>query len=208
MATRSKEKAEKAIASLKEATGKEALFHELDLSSLASVKKSAEEFLAKEHELHILFNNAYVAYSLLSVQSLIPPCELSGVMIPPPNLVTKEGYDLQFGTNVVGHFYFTELLMPALIAGVSSSPDHHTRIITTSSSSAYMGKLNYDTFKDGPARKKLARSDLYNQSKLVCYPLRVSLLVRVLTIWHHRPTLLLRTRLQSATPTRASSLFL
>ncbi|KAL1946144.1 hypothetical protein VTO73DRAFT_15271 [Trametes versicolor] len=147
MATRSKEKAEKAIASLKEATGKEALFHELDLSSLASVKKSAEEFLAKEYELHILFNNA-------------------GVMIPPPNLVTKEGYDLQFGTNVVGHFYFTELLMPALIAGVSSSPDHHTRIITTSSSSAYMGKLNYDTFKDGPARKKLARSDLYNQSKL------------------------------------------
>lgn len=129
-------------------------------------------------------------------------------MIPPPNLVTKEGYDLQFGTNVVGHFYFTELLMPALIAGVSSSPDHHTRIITTSSSSAYMGKLNYDTFKDGPARKKLARSDLYNQSKLVCYAPRVSLLDCLLTIWHCRPTPLSRTRLRSAMPTRALSPFL
>lgn len=75
MATRSKEKAEKAIASLKEATGKEAIFHELDLSSLASVKKSAEEFLAKEHELHILFNNACVAYPLLHARTLNPaPC--------------------------------------------------------------------------------------------------------------------------------------
>lgn len=63
MASRSKDKAEKAIASLKEATGKEALFHELDLSSLASVKKSAEEFLTKEHELHILYNNACVPQS-------------------------------------------------------------------------------------------------------------------------------------------------
>lgn len=44
--------------SLKVATGKEAIFLELDLSSLASVKKSAQEFLRKEHELHILFNNA------------------------------------------------------------------------------------------------------------------------------------------------------
>ena len=58
MASRSKDKAEKAIASLKEATGKEPLFLELDLADLSSVKKSAEEFLSKEHELHILFNNA------------------------------------------------------------------------------------------------------------------------------------------------------
>ncbi|EIW52321.1 NAD-P-binding protein [Trametes versicolor FP-101664 SS1] len=147
MASRSKDKAEKAIAALKEATGKEALFHELDLSSLASVKKSAEEFLTKEHELHILYNNA-------------------GVMIPPVDQLTKDGYDLQFGTNVVAHFYFTELLMPALLAGVASSPDHHARVIYTSSSAAYIGKLRYDTFKDSPARRKLARDALYSQSKL------------------------------------------
>ncbi len=58
MASRNKAKADAAIASLKEATGKEAIFLELDLSSLASVKKSAQEFLSRERELHILFNNA------------------------------------------------------------------------------------------------------------------------------------------------------
>ena len=58
LAARSKSKAEAAIKSLKEATGKEAIFLELDLSSLDSVKKAADEFLSKEHELHVLFNNA------------------------------------------------------------------------------------------------------------------------------------------------------
>ena len=60
LAARSKAKADAAIKSLKEVTGKEAIFLELDLSDLVSVKRSAEEFLSKEHELHILFNNACV----------------------------------------------------------------------------------------------------------------------------------------------------
>ncbi|KAI0642874.1 NAD-P-binding protein [Trametes meyenii] len=147
LAARNKTKAEAAIASLKEATGKEAIFLELDLSSLASVKKAAQEFLSKEHELHILFNNA-------------------GVMFPPIDQVTKEGYDLQWGTNVVGHFYLTELLKRALFAGAESSPDHHARVVTTSSSGAYGGALRYDTFKDGPQRKKSSGDVLYYQSKL------------------------------------------
>lgn len=58
VAGRSREKAEKAIALLKHQTGKNALFLELNLASLASIKKAAAEFLAKENELHILFNNA------------------------------------------------------------------------------------------------------------------------------------------------------
>ena len=58
LAARSKNKAEAAIAELKASTGKEAIFLELDLSSLVSVRKAAEEFLSKERELHILFNNA------------------------------------------------------------------------------------------------------------------------------------------------------
>ncbi|KAI0330505.1 NAD-P-binding protein [Cubamyces sp. BRFM 1775] len=146
MASRSKAKAETAIASLKEATGKEALFFELDLSSLASVKKAAQEFLGKEHELHILFNNA-------------------GLMWPPVSQTTKDGYDLQFGTNVLGPFYFTKLLMPALIAGAASSPDHHARVVTTSSSAAYIDTLRWDTFKDTPQRRKMSTETLYNQSK-------------------------------------------
>ncbi|PIL34948.1 hypothetical protein GSI_02735 [Ganoderma sinense ZZ0214-1] len=146
LAARSKEKAEKAIASLKEATGKEAIFLELDLGSLSSVKKSVDEFLSKEKELHILFNNA-------------------GVMWPPMDMLTKDGYDLQWGTNVVGHYYFTELLMPALLAGVKSSPDQHARVITTASSGAYFDTLHWDTFKDTPERKKQSTQTLYFQSK-------------------------------------------
>ena len=58
LAARSKGKADKVIASLKEQTGKEPTFLELDLSDLSSVKQCAEEFLRRESELHILFNNA------------------------------------------------------------------------------------------------------------------------------------------------------
>jgi len=146
LAARSKKNADAAIEDLKEKTGKEAIFLELDLSDIASVRKAAEEFLSKENELHILFNNA-------------------GVMTPPADMVTKDGYDLQFGTNVVGHFLFTELLMPALLAGVQTSPDHHARVVTTSSSAAYLYTLNWDAFRDGPVRKKMSIQYLYAQSK-------------------------------------------
>ena len=88
-------------------------------------------------------------------------------MMPPDYPVTKEGYDLQFGTNVIGPWYFTELLMPALLAGVQTSPDHHARVVTTSSSGAYLGTIDFDTFKDTPKRRKLNAGDLYAQSKLV-----------------------------------------
>ncbi|KAI0686994.1 NAD(P)-binding protein [Earliella scabrosa] len=147
IATRSKEKAEAAIASLKQVTGREAFFIRMDLASLASVKKAAAEFMSKELELHVLFNNA-------------------GVMYPPIDQLTKDGYDLQWGTNVVGHWYLTELLMPALLAGVKTSPDHHARVITTSSSGAYLETLHWDTFKDTPARRKMTDQMLYFQSKL------------------------------------------
>ena len=82
-------------------------------------------------------------------------------------MLTKDGYDLQFGTNVVGPHLFTELLMPALLAGVKSSSDGHVRVITTSSSTAYVGTIQWDTFKDGPARRKLSSGLHYAQSKLV-----------------------------------------
>jgi len=146
MASRSKEKADAAISELKAQTGKEAIFLELDLSSLASIRKAAEEYLSKEHELHVLFNNA-------------------GVMWPPTELLTADGYDLQFGTNVLGHFFFAKLLIPALIAGKESSPDHHTRIVHTSSSAAYQYTLNWESFKDSPARRKMSTTNLYSQSK-------------------------------------------
>ncbi|KAF9817523.1 hypothetical protein IEO21_03374 [Rhodonia placenta] len=146
MATRNKRKAEEAIAELNERTGRLAIYLELDLSSLSSVKRAAEEFMSKEKKLHILFNNA-------------------GVMWSPREMLTAEGYDMQFGTNVLGHFYLTALLMPALLAGRDSSPDGYVRVITTSSSAAYRYTLNWDSFKAGAARRKMSPRTLYCQSK-------------------------------------------
>ncbi|GJE89083.1 NAD(P)-binding protein [Phanerochaete sordida] len=146
LAARSRPKAEAALKDLKEATGKDAIFLELDLSSLASVRKTANEFLDKERALHILFNNA-------------------GVMNPPIEELTPEGYDLQFGTNVLGHWYLTELLLPALRAGAASAPDGFARVVTTSSSGAHLaGPIVWEAFREHPSRRKI---NLYYQSKLL-----------------------------------------
>ena len=80
--------------------------------------------------------------------------------------VTADGYDMQFGTNVVGHFLLTQLLLPALLKGKETSGDGHARVITTSSPYAYIGHLDFETFKDGPERQKLSTEALYQQSKL------------------------------------------
>ncbi|RXW24439.1 hypothetical protein EST38_g1427 [Candolleomyces aberdarensis] len=148
IAARSQEKTEKAIQDLKNETGKEAIFLKLDLASLNAIKAAAEEFLSKETELHVLFNNA-------------------GVMVPPIDDLTADGYDLQFGTNTLGHFYFTKLLLPALLKGAKSSPDGTARVVNTSSSaSLFASKINFDTLKDSPARRKSGPNRLYMQSKL------------------------------------------
>ena len=90
-------------------------------------------------------------------------------MLPPIDWLTTDGYDLQFGTNVLGHFYFTELLMPALLSARKTSPDGHARVITTSSSASYLDILHFESFKDGPERRKIGSTHLYNQSKHVRY---------------------------------------
>ncbi|KAH8082426.1 NAD(P)-binding protein [Cristinia sonorae] len=147
LACRNKDKAHAAISRLKEATTKVAIFLELDLGSLASVRRAAQEFLSLEKELHVLFNNA-------------------GVMFPPIGQLTSDGYDLQLGTNVLGHFYLTQLLMPALKAGKLTSPDGYARIVTVSSSGSYFYGINWDTFVDGPKRRRMGTKNLYFQSKL------------------------------------------
>jgi hypothetical protein len=87
-------------------------------------------------------------------------------MNPPVELLTKEGFDLQFGTNVLGHWYFTELLMPALLA--ASSAEAKSRVITVSSNGAYMARnISHATLTDGEARRRMSHFLLYPQSKLV-----------------------------------------
>jgi len=148
IAVRNEEKAKSAITELKEQTGKEAIFLKLDLADLKSIKASAQEFTSKEPKLDVLFNNA-------------------GVMVPPIEQLTTQGYDLQFGTNVLGHFYLTKLLLPTLLAAAETSPDGKARIVNTSSSAhVFSSGIDFNTLKEGPARKKKGTQGLYCQSKL------------------------------------------
>ena len=89
-------------------------------------------------------------------------------MKPPVEMLTDDGYDLQFGTNVVGHFYFTKLIMPALLAAAATSSDGTARVVNTSSNGHWFGDLDYNTFRDSPARRKKSPMTLYGQSKTVC----------------------------------------
>ncbi|KAG8998200.1 hypothetical protein FRB94_007171 [Tulasnella sp. JGI-2019a] len=149
MASRSRERAEAAIQELKKITGREAIFLELDLANLDAVTRSAQEFKGKEYALHILFNSG-------------------GVMNPPVDLVTHDGYDLQFGTNVLGHAHFTLCLIPELEAGAKSSPDGKARIVNTSSITTYFNTapwIRWGTLRDGPERRAMRTRALYCQSK-------------------------------------------
>ncbi|MEO8737476.1 MAG: SDR family NAD(P)-dependent oxidoreductase, partial [Edaphobacter sp.] len=94
LACRDRRKGEAALARLTEevpGTGSELAI--LDLASLASVHDFAEHELRERRPIHILINNA-------------------GVMAPPKREQTADGFELQFGTNVLGHFALTGLLMP------------------------------------------------------------------------------------------------
>jgi retinol dehydrogenase-12 len=99
---------------------------------------------------------------------------IRGVMNSPVEMLTDDGYDLQFGTNVLGHFYFTKLVMPTLLAAAASSPGGTARVVNTSSNGHWLAGLDYNTFKDSPARRKKNTRILYGQSKTVGYLFIVS----------------------------------
>ncbi|KAF9232100.1 hypothetical protein BU15DRAFT_81613 [Melanogaster broomeanus] len=143
---RSKSKGEATLTELKSNTGRDAHILLMDLANLKSVKAAAEEFLSKETQLNVLFNNA-------------------GVMAPPIDQLTDDGYDLQFGTNVLGHFYLTKLVLPVLLSTAKSAPDGIARVVNTSSNGHWFGNLKFDTWRDGPARRKQSKFSLYGQSK-------------------------------------------
>jgi len=115
----------------------------LDLASLASVRSFAEKELAQRRPLHILINNA-------------------GVMAPPKRLETADGFELQFGTNVLGHFALTALLMPALEQAAAESADR-PRVVTIASIAHKRGQLN---FGDLQSTKSYSPMRAYQQSKL------------------------------------------
>ncbi|KAI0644742.1 NAD-P-binding protein [Trametes meyenii] len=147
MASRNETKALVAIAELQRETGRQATFLKMDLADLKSVKAAAQEFMSKETKLHVLYNSG-------------------GVMFPPVEQLTADGYDLQFGTNVLGHFYLTQLLIPLLLSGVSHSPEGKARVINTSSvGHASASGIDFDTLRGHPKRKKMGTQKLHFQSK-------------------------------------------
>ncbi|MGB8357750.1 MAG: oxidoreductase [Bacteroidales bacterium] len=111
----------------------------LNLNDLADVNHFAQQFRDKYDRLDILINNA-------------------GIMVPPYRK-TKDGFESQFGTNYLGHFALTGLLMPVLLATPLS------RVVTTSSIAARKAKIRFDNL-DGS--KGYERMRFYRQSKLAC----------------------------------------
>jgi NAD(P)-dependent dehydrogenase (short-subunit alcohol dehydrogenase family) len=110
---------------------------DLDLASLASVRGFAEKFLSAHTRLDVLCNNA-------------------GVMAL-PRRETADGFEMQLGTNHLGHFALTGLLLDALLATPGS------RVVTTSSTMHKIGRIDFD---DLHSRRSYGRWRAYGQSKL------------------------------------------
>ncbi len=109
----------------------------LDLASLASVREAADEIRASHDRLDLLINNA-------------------GLMMPPRG-VTADGFELQLGTNHLGHFALTGLLLDRLL------PVGGSRVVTVSSNAHRTGRINFD---DLQSQRRYRKMTAYAQSKL------------------------------------------
>jgi NAD(P)-dependent dehydrogenase (short-subunit alcohol dehydrogenase family) len=109
----------------------------LDLASLASIRAFAEAFLARHPRLDVLCNNA-------------------GVMALPYR-ETADGFEMQLGTNHLGHFALTGLLLPALLAAPGA------RVVNVSSSAHRAGRMRFD---DLHGKRGYRKWPAYAQSKL------------------------------------------
>ncbi len=117
---------------------------QLDLSSVASVRTAAAEFLAKSPSLNVLVCNA-------------------GIMMNPTREETADGFEMQLATNYLGHFLLFYLLKDALLEG--STPEFNSRLVNVSSAAHHASEIIFDDFnltKDGAYEASKA----YGQSKL------------------------------------------
>ncbi|ADG77336.1 Short-chain dehydrogenase/reductase SDR OS=Tsukamurella paurometabola (strain ATCC 8368 / DSM/ CCUG 35730 / CIP 100753 / JCM 10117 / KCTC 9821 / NBRC 16120/ NCIMB 702349 / NCTC 13040) OX=521096 GN=Tpau_0699 PE=3 SV=1 [Tsukamurella paurometabola] len=109
----------------------------LDLSSLASVGELGQRLLTDGRPIHLLINNA-------------------GVMTPPTRQVTADGFELQFGTNHLGHFALVAHLLPLLRAG-------NARVTSQISIAANERSINWD---DLNWERSYNGGGAYSQSKI------------------------------------------
>ena len=91
----------------------------LDVADLDSVRRFAAEFLSEDRPVDLLINNA-------------------GVMAIPERRTTPQGFEMQFGTNHLGHFALTGLLLPALLR------EPESRVVTVASIAHKGGRLNFE----------------------------------------------------------------
>jgi NAD(P)-dependent dehydrogenase (short-subunit alcohol dehydrogenase family) len=130
-----------AVAAIRRAVpGAQVRFGEVDLSSLASVATFAARLASEQDSLDLLINNA-------------------GVMTPPQRRETRDGFELQFGTNYLSHFALTAQLMPLLRKGRAP------RVVTVGSIAARRGAIDFD---DLQAERSYRAFHVYAQSKLAC----------------------------------------
>jgi NAD(P)-dependent dehydrogenase (short-subunit alcohol dehydrogenase family) len=139
MAVRTEEKGHAAADEIRgDVPGASLEVRRIDLADLASVHAFAEGILSDGHQLDVLINNA-------------------GVMAVPQRMTTADGFELQFGSNFLGPFALTNLLLPHLLS--SESP----RVTTMASGAANFGSIH---FRDLQSAESYSSVGAYSQSKL------------------------------------------
>jgi retinol dehydrogenase-12 len=91
---------------------------------------------------------------------------------------------MPIGNECAGHWLFTKLLLPALLAVTDASPTREkARVVTVSSSANYFtNEIDFEAITDGPKRRKYDSWNLYYKSKLVGVNV-LTFLVLLLTGW-------------------------
>lgn len=134
VAARDRGKGEAAVGQI----GGGARFEGLDLADLGSIKALADRLIAQGRPIDLLVNNA-------------------GLAAPPKRRTTRDGFELQFGTNFLGHFALTSRLLPLLRRAASP------RVITVASIVERSARLQFD---DLMSERRYSPTRSYGQSKL------------------------------------------
>jgi len=138
MAVRNVDKGEKAAENIRSTYPSASVtVMNLNLADLGSVKEFASEYAARFDRIDVLINNA-------------------GVMMPPYKR-TRDGFELQFGTNHLGHFALTASLLPLIMSTPLS------RVVTVSSIAARKGRINFKNLDGSHGYNPMT---FYRQSKL------------------------------------------
>lgn len=141
IAGRNVQKGAEAVAKIhKEVPSATVRFEQVDLASLSSIANFGNRLRSQLSSLDLLINNA-------------------AVMNPPKRQETTDHFELQFGTNYLGHFALTAHLMPLLHQGTNA------RVVTLSSIAARDGAIH---FEDLQAEHGYRPMRSYSQSKLAC----------------------------------------